>query len=169
MGCHPQAIKDCIQEIKCDTAYDMLLYLHVSNDRWFQSIPGWIYRGQRCACWPLMPSAFRKKDYFQDCFSSQESSLPENPLPHNDVLPDALWDLLIKVDHQITCEKWSIEEFIREADNIGHPIPDDLKSLRLFEYVEYSLTDLVITALTENLPIDGGIFDTQYVETDTVP
>ncbi|MCA0453776.1 MAG: FRG domain-containing protein [Chloroflexi bacterium] len=123
----------------CTSAVEFLEYLQLRNPRWLPpnttEVP-WVFRGQRDASWPLLPSALRPDDkkprwqleWFKQFRDKERSKFEQflnneyrNAIKTLDLDITRAVDLLLQVGAEIKI----VEDFIILADKVGHPIPQN--------------------------------------------
>ncbi len=103
--------------IHCQEADEWLNEISPLAARFRESDPNqWIFRGQRDAAWPLLPTAFRKKSW------SSLSSILRIPR-------GAIWSR-IEDRNQRMIERNVIRDFFYRSDIAGLPLPDDSPHVR---------------------------------------
>lgn len=123
-------------EINCTTAQDFLEKLRPTNPIWLEWaektpwINGWLFRGHANQDWQLIPSAWRSnnslindtKEQIRDRILQRydlASLLREKGLTDNEQISRAI-EALISSHAEYTL----VYEFVKFADELGHPVPD---------------------------------------------
>jgi hypothetical protein len=151
-------IEGAVEVTHCDTAKEFLDFLQINDRRWLPdnatSSP-WIFRGQRCADWPLLPKALRDDcDWFDEFKERERSNVkmrvnvylgqeryayhPDEYQPNRDVL--------CEMALQVAAEWNAVEEFVYLADRVGHVIPENESTWALGDF---SIADTVRDLLSD--------------------
>lgn len=148
-------MNDVIHEEHFQTAEEFLDALRLTNHRWVSSSQwksDWIFRGQSDAKWDVIPSAWRSP--WLDVYKQRQREKVEK-LIWSTIAHFITTDVSVKVGNlvevllQSIAEYEAVEDFVRLADDVGHPVsrqPGEYKYPDYSDLVEFAAKQCFDTA-----------------------
>ncbi len=120
-----------VKELEFETALELLQALEPSGLLWAgqEGERPWIFRGQSCASWRLVPSAWREqwRAWFCGLGGDFDRGIYEYRFRRGAILPNGSFvdpDRLVDHCAQLWAEKQTVLRFLSQADRAGLPLQD---------------------------------------------
>ncbi len=136
-----------IPTISCENAKEFLHQIDLTGERWLRNSEWnstWVFRGQRDAKWGLTPSAWRENKntpalkrievLTRRCSQDFHLQITKDLEHYHKGIEKCTIDNIIKCYSQARAEFSVILEFLKFADDLGHPVPGADNYLRLEDH-----------------------------------
>lgn len=133
--------------LECNSAKEFLNELDLSQERWLESSEWnsqWVFRGQSDANWSLVPSAWREErnspalkrleTLYRRYKQNYRIEVRNSILQYHIDFPDETKYKVLKCYAQARAEFSIILEFLKLADDLGHPVPKAEEYLKFEDY-----------------------------------